>query len=218
MTMSRACSLAAVPPRLGQLLLLLCQERCQEQLHTLKDEGLLDWQHEPVYLEEYPGWMEYRDCIVLSANWEGIIPQKPELFDELRPRSRASISLPGGLRTGRRDAWIEGYTPNLVVTSFDGSYRISILDPSRPSAEPLIDEIVDTNTVIELPQFLSGDYLIQAISSSGSTTDRRYISVIAWEGLKGGDVSTTLGTPVGDQFLQGAMLGPPAISDPAKGP
>ena len=37
--------------------------------------------------------------------------QMPELFDELRPRNRASISLRGGLNAGRRDTWLEGYLP-----------------------------------------------------------------------------------------------------------
>ena len=35
-------------PRLGETFLLLCREECQEQLHILKDEGLLDWDDDPV--------------------------------------------------------------------------------------------------------------------------------------------------------------------------
>ena len=193
-------------PRLGETFLLLCREECQEQLHILKDEGLLDWDDDPVDMPDYHGWMEYRECMALSASWDGIIPQIPELFDELRPRGRASISLQGGLKTGRRDTWLEGYLPHLFVTSFDPTWRVSVTNVSRPDIEPALDDTVSANAVIELPSLAAGDHLIEVYSGGGHPTDRRYIRVISWDALQPTEPKTTFGTPVGDYILRGAVL------------
>lgn len=193
-------------PRLGETFLLLCREECQEQLHVLKDEGLLDWNGDPVEVPGYPDWMEFRECMALSANWDGIIPQMPELFDELRPHSRASISLQGGLKTGRRNTWIEGYLPNLLITSFDPTWRIIVTNVSLPDIEPEMDETVNANTLIALPNLAAGDHLIEVHSSGGRPTDRRYIKVLSWDELQPTEPMASFGTSVGNHILHGAVL------------
>ena len=193
-------------PRLGETFLLLCREECQEQLHILKDEGLLDWEDDPVDVSGYRGWTEYRECMALSASWDGIIPQIPELFDELRPRTRASISLQGGLKTGRQDTWLEGYLPHLLITSFDPTWRVSVTNVSRPDVEPALDDTVSANAVIELPCLAAGDHLLEVGSGGGRPTDRRYIRVLSWDALQPTEPRTTFGTPVGDYILHGAVL------------
>lgn len=197
-------------PRLGETFLLLCREECQEQLHILQDEDLLNWDDEPVEVPDYGGWVEYRECMVLSASWEGIIPQMPELFDELRPRSRASISLRGGLKTGRRDTWLEGYLPHLLVTSLDPTWRIRVRDVSRPDAEPLLDDTVTADAMAdamtELPGLTTGDYVIELAKGDGHPMDRRYIKVVSWDALQSTEPSMIFGTPVGDYTLQGGLL------------
>ena len=171
-------------PRLGETFLLLCREEYQEQLHILKEEGLLDWGEGPIVVPDYDKWTEYRECMVLSASWEGIIPQRRELFDELRPRSRASISLQGGLKPGRRDTWLEGYLPHLSITSFDPTWRVKIQEISRPDDEPVLDDIASANNTIELPSLPAGDYSIEVYGNSGRLTDRRYIRILSWDALK----------------------------------
>ena len=193
-------------PRLGETFLLLCREECREQLQILKDEGLLEWDDDPVEMPNYRGWMEYRECMALSASWDGIIPQIPELFDELRPRGRASISLQGGLKTGRRDTWLEGYLPYLLITSFDPTWRVSVTNVSRPDGEPALDDTVSANDVIELPSLSAGDYLIEVDNGGGPPTDRRYIRVTSWDTLQPAEPKTAFGTPVAGYILHGAVL------------
>ena len=192
-------------PRLGETFLLLCRKECEDQLTILKDEGLLNWAGDPVESPDYDGWAEYRDCLVLSSGWDGIIPQMPELFDELRPRNRASISLRGGLSAGRRDTWLEGYLPRLFITSFDPTWRVAVSNLSLLDVEPAMDDTVTANVEIELPHLEAGDYLIE-VTSGGRSADRRPVRVLSWETLEPAEPTTTFGTPVGDYFLNGGLL------------
>ena len=193
-------------PRLGETFLLLCRLECQEQLTILKDEGLLNWAGDPVESPDYGGWTEYRECLILSASWDGIIPQIRELFDELRPRSRASISLQSGLKTGSRATWLEGYLPQLFITSFDPTWRVIVTNVSRPDVEPALDDTVKANAPIELPHLVAGDYLAEVIGGSGRPADRRHIRVVSWAALEPTEPTVAYGTPVGDHVLNGGLL------------
>ncbi len=74
-------------PRLGETFLLLCREECQEQLDILKEEALMDWDGGPLDVPIHNGWVEYRECMVVSANWDGIIPMMRNLFDDSDPEA-----------------------------------------------------------------------------------------------------------------------------------
>ena len=192
-------------PRLGETFLLLCRKECQEQLNILKDEGLLNWDGDPVEVLDYDEWFEYRECMVLSANWDGIIPQMHDLFHELRHRIRASISLQGGLKTGRRDSWLEGHLPELSITSFDPNWQIRVTNVSQPDSDPALDEMVSANISVDLPQLTAGDYSIQVLEN-GNSVDRRYMRVLSWDLLEPSNPTEAFGTPIGDYFLRGGVL------------
>ena len=199
-------------PRLGETFLLLCRQESAAQLNLLKEEGGLDWEGDPVELPEpYAGWLEYRECRVVSPNWDGIMARD---FDELRPHARASISLPGGLKTGRRDTWIAGYLPEIYLASFDPvGLTVRLVEVSQPDA-PLLDDDIEANRAVALPPLAPGDYAIEA-RSSGRIADRRQIRVMEWEHLESANPAEPFGTPVGAYTLQGAMMyaaGAPAES------
>ena len=193
-------------PRLGETFLLLCKKDYQEQLNIWKDEGLLNWDGDPHEVPNYGEWIEYRDCMVLSANWDGIIPQTKQLFDELRPRSRASISLFGGLKTGRRDSWMEGFLPEVLVTSFDRTWPVRITNVLQPDNEPAFDELVGVDTRIELPHLTAGDYWVEAVASNGRSADRRLLRVLSWDSLEPSNPAQAFGIPVGRYVLRGGVL------------
>ena len=195
-------------PRLGETFLLLCRndERCERQVSTLRDEGLIDWEGAPTQVPDHGGWVEYSECMVLSARWDGIIPQMPALFDELRPRTSATISFKGGLKPGGGDSWLEGYIPKLVVTSFDSSCQVKITDLSKSYSEPIVEGAVGTNEPIALPSLVCGDYLVQVFGSTGDSADRRHIKVTSWDSLEATVPDNTFWTPVGTCILRGALL------------
>ena len=193
-------------PKLGETFLLLCRTELEEQISILRDEGLLDWGGDPVELRSHGGWVEYRECQVLSASWDGVIFQIPELFEELRPRSRASISLQGGLKTDRRDAWLEGYLPNIFVTAFDQTCRVRVTNVLQPDGEPELDDTITTNTSVVLPTLKVGNYLIEVDVGRGSTSDRRHLRVVSWDTLPPGEPSETYGSSVNGYFLIGGLI------------
>jgi len=192
-------------PRLGETFLLLCRKECEDQLNILKDEGLISWNGDPVEVPGHDRWLEYQECMVLSASWDGIVPQMLDLFDELRPRARASISLQGGLKTGQRDTWLEGHMPELSITSFDSAWRVRITDVSSLDEGPLLDESVSSNTAIDLSHIGAGDYWVE-VPAGNRSVDRRYIRVLSWDALQPSVSVGRFGTPVGGFILQGGLL------------
>ena len=192
-------------PRLGETFLLLCRKECETQLNILKDEGLLFWDGDAAEVPSYNQWVEYHECMVLSATWDGIVPQMPGLFDELRPRTRASISLQGGVTTGQRDTWLEGYLPELSITSFDRAWRVRITDVSQVDAEPLFDELVSSNVPVDLSHIGSGDYWVEILDSERSA-DRRYMRVLSWDSLEPNTPIQAFETSIGGFILRGGLL------------
>ena len=193
-------------PRLGQTFLLLCKSVCDDQLDLYKDEGLMDWDGEPCEVPGFDGWSEYRECMVVSASWDGIIPHMQELFDELRPRDNASISLRGGLKIGNRDTWVEGFPPRIKVTSFEPRLRIAVSDISGSTDELMFDESIDTDIEFEIPDSGSGNFLIQAFGRGGQVINRRHFGVLPWDAVQPAEPDHKYGTTVGDQVLRGALL------------
>ncbi len=192
-------------PRLGEMFLLLCREEYLGQLEILRDEGLLDWDSDPVELPDYKGWVEFRECQVLSSHWDGIIPQRPGLFDELRPQIRASLSFRGGLRAKERSTWIEGHLPELWVSSLSGSCQVRITNALRLDDEPTMEKSISTNTSIQLDNLAAGTYRFEAIDR-GRTVDSRYLSVLSWESLEPSDETIDIGTEIGDHRLHGGLI------------
>ena len=64
-------------PGLGETFLLLCRNEYAEQLEIFKQEVLLEWDHDFQINDE---WIEYRECMIVSPSWEGIIPQHQDLY------------------------------------------------------------------------------------------------------------------------------------------
>ena len=62
--------------------------------------------------------IEYRECMITSQSWEGIIPQYQDLYDALKPSVSATISFKGGLRIPNQRGWLEGYAPEMTIIAF----------------------------------------------------------------------------------------------------
>ena len=110
-------------PDLGETFLLVCRQEYKEQLDLLAQENLMRWDHSVELSGILEGWVEYRECMVMSDNWDFIIPVKADLFEAVRPNVRASISLKNGLRIPHL-RWLEGYGPELTVIGFTDSVRL----------------------------------------------------------------------------------------------
>lgn len=175
------------PPEVGQTFLLLCREEYADQLQILRDENLLAWDHELPLSEPYDGWVEYRECMVVSQDWGGVLPQKEDLYDALKPELSASVTLAGGLKVMDQagGAWLEGLQPEVKVTSFDERLvRIKVMNITRPEDLPVVVEATTNKPVRDLPRLSPGVYLLQVVDTRGSgKVPPRPLRIIGWDSL-----------------------------------
>lgn len=197
-------------PRLGEPFLFLCKDRFAGDMMALRRARLLQWEGEPESLPRYNGWVEFRECVALSADWSAAIGYAPaNLFNELRPTNRASISLPGGLKARERDTWIEGCAPYLKVASQDACH-VLVSNVSNIDRELEIDETAAPDSEpIDLSALEPGDYRIE-VFVGGKRADRRPIKIVSWDSLTPAEPSVAYETLVGEFTLRGALLAPSA--------
>ena len=188
-------------PGLGETFLLLCRKEYVNQMEIFKQEALLKWDHDFSINDD---WVEYRECMILSPSWEGIIPQHQDLYDALKPTVSATISLKGGLRVPNQSGYLEGYAPEMTIIAFDDSVELKLLDVSRPD-EPIMDEIVKTNQPINYPDLGSGDYLIKAYNLGKLATQRGF-RIAPWDSLDCRQPKEAFSVEVEKFRLQGAII------------
>lgn len=189
-------------PGVGETFLLLCRKEYADQMEIFRQEALLKWDHEFSINEE---WMEYRECMIISPSWEGIIPQYQDLYNALKPTATATtISLKGGLRVPNQGGWLEGYAPEMTIFAFDDSVKLKLLDISCPD-EFIIDEIVNTNKPVSLPPLSPGDYLFETYTS-GRLATRRALRILPWDSLDCRQPEQPFNVDVGTFTLQGAIF------------
>lgn len=174
-------------PEVGQTFLLLCREEYADQLQILRDENLLAWDHELPLTGPYGGWVEYRECMVVSPDWGGVLPQKEDLYDALKPELSASVTLAGGLKVVDQagGAWLEGLQPEVKVASFDDRLvRIQITNITHPEEPPVELEAATNKTIRDLPRLLPGVYLLQVVETRGGRqVPPRPLRIVGWDSL-----------------------------------
>lgn len=165
-------------PKLGENFLLLCRKEYSEQMEMFRQEDLINWDHDFPVDDE---WVEYRECMIISPSWDGIIPQYQDLYDTLKPRIAATISLKGGIRVPNQGGWLEGYPPEIKIIAFDNSVNLKLLDTSSPD-EPIMHQLIDTNKPISVCSLTPGVYLFE-VYTLGKLVARRSFQIVPWDSL-----------------------------------
>ena len=189
------------PPGLGETFLLLCRKEYTEQMDALRKEDLINWDHDFPIDDE---WIEYRECMITSQSWEGIIPQYQDLYDALKPSVSATISLKGGLRVPNQGGWLEGYAPEVTIIAFDDSVTLKLLDASVPN-EPIMHQLVDTNKPISFPALSPGAYLFE-VYSLGKRAAPRVLQILPWDSLECHRPKKLFDVNVGTFTVRGAII------------
>lgn len=188
-------------PGLGETFILLCRKEYTEQMELFRQEDLIDWDHDVSINDE---WFEYRECMITSQSWEGIIPQHQDLYDSLKPDVSATISLKGGLRVPNQGGWLGGYAPEVTIIAFDGSVNLKLLDTSSPD-KPIMHQLVDTNKPISVPSLTPGVYLFE-VYSSGKLAARRVLQILPWDSLYCPQPKQPFDVNVGTFTQRGAVI------------
>jgi hypothetical protein len=172
-------------PSLGSYFIVLCRERLVQQLQNLREERLIQWSGEPEPLWESVGWVEIRDCRVLSGVWSGLAGVDHGLYEALRPKTSLHVSVSGGLHA-QGGGWLEGYGPLITVFRFQE-------EGAEHKAEVRIERTLNgrTSTVYEgerptnKPFAFSwpgvGDYRVEA-HCEGEIAPR-LVKIISWDEL-----------------------------------
>ena len=191
-------------PNVGDKFLILCRNRYSRELESLKRDNLIEWD-DAATLEYDSGWTEYLGCRITSTRWTGA--RDSAIFAELRPKSSASISSIGGLRSGRRrDEWMQGYLPQIVVAS-SGDLKVQLVNVNDPN-DPIMDTDAVSGEPIPLPELEPGTYTIEATVSNRRAAIRNF-RVASWDSLQADAPSQSFHTPIGDHVLKGALLTEP---------
>ena len=188
-------------PGLGETFVLLCRKEYAEQMEFFKDEALFNWDHSCPIDEK---WIEYRECMITSQSWEGIIPQHQDLYDALKPNVSATISLKGGLRAPNQGGWMEGYAPEITVFAFGESVKLKLIDVSRHN-KSIMDDIVNANQPISYPTLNPGDYLLEAYNSE-RLAPPRVLRILSWDSLEHKQPKQPFSVDIGTFTLQGATI------------
>ena len=189
-------------PGLGENFILLCKREYEEQMEFFKQEALLEW-YEVIPIDDE--WVEYRECMIRSQSWEGIIPQHQDLHDALKPSISATISLKGGLRVPNQGGWLEGYQPELTIFAFDDRVSLKLLDIASPN-EPIMDQLVNTNKPIgSISSLDPGVYLFE-VYSFGKLAARRSLQILPWDSLDCPHPERPFDVNVGTFTQQGAVI------------
>lgn len=169
------------PPGIEETFLVLCRAEYAAQMQRLRQDNLLQWSGDPFELMgSNHGWLEFRECMVISREWDDLIPQNADLVEALRPRIGASICLSGGLRVPNRWAWIEGYGPEIKIFAFADHAVLKVLDLSNSESLVFEDEVVTGEPLVPVLSLPQGDYLVEAFTQ-GPLAARQSFRIVSWK-------------------------------------
>ncbi|CEO87599.1 hypothetical protein [Syntrophaceticus schinkii] len=191
-------------PELGETFLLLCHKDYEEQVELLGQENLLKWDHSIYLTGKLSDWIEYRECMVVSQNWENIVAVKNDLFEALRPSFQATISLTNGLRLPPKLRWFTGYEPEITVIAFN--HNVDLLVTELGNDENIIfRESVVTNQPNTLPSLPPGNYLARVFEEHREIATKTF-QIVGWGDIQHQKVAPGFGTQLGKYTVVGASI------------
>jgi len=191
-------------PELGETFLLLCRKEYKEQVELFVQENLLKYDHSVECSEPLDGWIEYRECMVVSENWDCIISASSDLIEALKPNIRASISLKNGLKLPPQLQWLEGYGPDMTIIGFTDSVNLYLYELSAPS-KYIKNEMIKTNQLISLNDLSPGYYVIKILEGNKLIATKSF-RIKAWNDLESKMVDTFMGYDLGSNILDGVII------------
>jgi hypothetical protein len=192
-------------PVMFEKFVLLCREERAPAMETLKRAGLLSWENEFHFSDHYSGWVEYRECVITSLDWDEVLSEGNDLFDTLRPSvSAVTIALRGGLRVPNQRGWLEGYGPEVIVYAADEQLRLVARDIVNIDT-PIWDSNVKTNTYLELQIMSRGDYILQVYRGNRLLAQQAF-RILSWKKLRCAEPDKSYLVRIGSFTLQGALV------------
>jgi hypothetical protein len=173
------------PNLLGQKFTLICpsegNEVVQAELKTFREAKLLDWDSGPIQVSGTKV-EEYRGCMVLSSAWDSVIPgnQWIGLYEALKPKQFATLSLAGGIRAPEQNAWLVGHPPEVKIYGFENVFKLRL----RAGSDEKFAKEQQRQVPLQLDQKLApGIYSLEA-SLNDQLLATRSFRLIEWEEIE----------------------------------
>ena len=188
-------------PGLGEYFILLCRKEYVYQMVQFRQQDLIKWDDDYSRDNE---WVEFQGCMISTLSWEDVKPEYPDLYEALKPRITATISLKGGLRVPNQSGWLQGYLPKVTIFAFDDSISLKLVNYSTPD-EVIMENIVKTNKPMNIPSLEPGVYLFEAHSSE-KIVARRSIQILLWDSLESPQPKQPFDVNIGTCTMRGAFI------------
>jgi hypothetical protein len=191
-------------PGIFESFILLCRKEHTPNIEVLRQAGLLRWGYEFRLTEPISGWVEYRECVITSPDWDEVLSERNDLFDSLWPSASATIALRGGLRVPQQRGWLEGYGPETAIHAFEELLRVVIRNIVHIDS-PIRDTMVETNQYFQLPLLTRGDYILQVYSGDRLLAQQAF-RILPWRALNCAEPVQSYVIRLGKVTLQGALI------------
>lgn len=162
----------------GTEFILLARDTLTEDLVTLKNTGLLNWNDT---VDVFDGWIEYHNVIVLSEPdaWESIQLNNEALRLTLEPRASFSVRFVGGIRAPRGAGWFVGYMPMITLSATMPNAEFAITDDMEAV---IANGHIESEEPVGLPDLQAGTYRIR-VEKDGQAVEK-VLNVLDWEHIQ----------------------------------
>ena len=193
-------------PALGEPAIVLIADDTLPLIRQLRDEGLVEWDGEPIPAPSLPGWSEVRNCLVVSEALGGVFGEAQAIFEELRPATKLGISTKGGLRSPDRQGWVAGIGPDITVAGFDTEIELCVTRITSDGEDGRkVVQTVPCFAPQPFPFDAPGTYRIDA-TAGGHEAAPRLVRLVSWDGLLAEPAPEYSSVLVGNWQVIGATL------------
>jgi hypothetical protein len=194
-------------PQLGETFILLCKRELLSQLELLKSEHLLEWERDNQYpFGKNSDWIELHKCMVISPAWNGVFIENIALKDALQPSINLSMSFSGGLRVPNNlGTWLVDHPPQVTIFGFHPTVELKITN--LLDNKLIFEDVQKTNIPISLNFPQSGEYLVEATTDAGESSER-LIQIVDWNKLSITKPRHREMLAIGDKQICGSVISP----------
>ncbi len=164
----------------GVHFVFLCQDKYVADLERLQSFGKINWQKKSPF--GAPGWTEFEGMMILDEDWTHVRSGDPDLYNALRPKSKRTIGIAGGLKTPM--GYLAGVAPKITIFGAGNQIPVQFIRIHDGGDTSLWSGSTQHAKPVPIPENLfrgPGIYRIEA--GEGDTKTERMLRIIDWDNL-----------------------------------
>jgi hypothetical protein len=164
----------------GVHFIFLCKDEYLPDLERLKTLGKIAWSRKSTF--GTARWTQLDGVMILDEDWTHVRVGDPDLFNALRPKSKRTIGIAGGLKTPH--GYLSGVTPRITVFGAGESIPVRIMAIHDQYETPVWDGSGKHGQPVAVPEHVldrSGIYRIEA--GEGDALTQRLLRIADWDAV-----------------------------------